>query len=682
MTEVELSDGTVLEFPDGMSREQIKAAIQKRFKPQQQAAPTGAPDIWSPEFEQAAYGVPADDKRRGWQKLLGLGADQRAAAFDVARARLLSDDEAVADAIKRRIPGSTGDGAGVTVGGQQFQVNPEGIDPADVAGFAAKTTAFLPAARLAGTAAGLTGRMALGGGAAAGTEVALQNAGGREHLDAGGVALAGLGGAGGELAGPLVSAIFRHAKQAAMPASQAVQKGREFLARMQAQGAIPEGQLATLGRRLDEVEAGVKPDDVLSEQEFGFLYTRGQKTGDYKQLRREEMLRTDPESQAGQIMRSVDERNTSRAFDAVDELTRRVAGGPPRDVVGAVDDASRSVRRQEGSLRERVGAAYERAGSAKAHVLDEGRPELPWRVRNALGDMDVTQDLTPATHRALQILDGTFSGANSRDISLQGIERARKQLGSLYDAARNPADRRGITLARKELDGWLDDVAERGLVQGDPEAIKLLKEARSLRGELGARFGDSRMGQQVDKIVRTMVEDGADPERLAQMIYGANEVSGPTARRALVRVKQALGDDKASWDQLRGAVLAKAMTRKTGDRVGLSRLEANLKQLLTQRPTLMKEILSPEELGKVQRLTAALGPLLKQADGRSSGTAERLFSMVRSVTSSIPGLGIAMRALTGPGQVAAAYRATAPVRPAFHSAVPGAAGAAWAGGQD
>ena len=59
----------------------------------------------------------------------------------------------------------------------------------------------------------------------------------------------------------------------------------------------------------DEVVAGASPQSVAGQSQ-GFQYTRGQKTGDFGQLSKEEMLRSS-QGQAGQMMRNVDTANNA-----------------------------------------------------------------------------------------------------------------------------------------------------------------------------------------------------------------------------------------------------------------------------------------------------------------------------------------------------------------------------------
>lgn len=57
MTEVELPDGTIAEFPDGMTPEQIKSAIQKKFPVQ--AAPAQVPQAAPQQSQQAPQSAPS-----------------------------------------------------------------------------------------------------------------------------------------------------------------------------------------------------------------------------------------------------------------------------------------------------------------------------------------------------------------------------------------------------------------------------------------------------------------------------------------------------------------------------------------------------------------------------------------------------------------------------------------------
>lgn len=255
--------------------------------------------------------------------------------------------------------------------------------------------------------------------------------------------------------------------------------------------------------------------------------------------------------------------------------------------------------------------------------------------------------------------------------SLKDIDQTRKLLRSNYDKAANATDRMAVTRIIKEFDNWLDDSAAAGLVRGDESAIKLLKDARTLRTEYGRRFGDTgEFATRFDTVVRTMVADGADPETLAKAIYGGSQVSQSWANRALLRVDAALGDNPAAKAELRAAVLTKLMQTKGGDTVGLQALQSNLKQLLVGTPTLARNILGPEGVHQAGRLIKAMEPLLATVDKRSSGTAERMWRYLTGYARNIPLLGPMVDSAMQEAQLPSAIRAVSPLTLGRPSVVP------------
>lgn len=383
-------------------------------------------------------------------------------------------------------------------------------------------------------------------------------------------------------------------------------------------------------------------------------------------------MREEPLMQTPRMV-EVSRQNAEAANRGVTNIARTVAGGEVDTAPGAVARATDVVRAQERELRGKVNAAYDRFRETKAYVPDHEAWNVPRRVKKALTDFDVTPGTTPNAARALEIVQETF-GDTQTALSARNIDVARRKLRNLGVA--NAADGKARNIIIREMDQWLDDAVQNGLVNGDPQAIQFLKDARKLNTDLSRRFGDMGIGKDVDRIVGRMLQQDATVDELARMIYGAGQVSAPTATRALQRVKAAMGQGaKPEWDQLRAQVLRSAMTGRGDQPLGVRAIHNNLSELLTNRPEMMKTLFRAEELAAVKRLTFSMKPLLREVDNRSSGTTERLMRMVGSTLSKYP----LIRTILGPVQEAAettaANRALTPLLPKRSPAVPAAAAA-------
>lgn len=611
--------------------------------------------IYGPSFGKASQ----IESQPGYMRTLLAGA--------------IGSDQDLARNIQQTVPGSaleeseTGRPLVRLGNGDAYEVNPEGLDPSDVMRFASKAASFLPAARGAAAMPNIAARAGVGAGLSAATEAGSQLAVGREQIDPAEVAFAGAGGAAGEVIGPLSSAIFGGATRR-LPRAEAVRRARVVLAD-RAEG-LPEDAAVQIGQRLDEIELGGSPDDLIGEAEFGFQYTKGQRTNDMRTLMQEERLSQTP------AMLDVQRRNVDTANSAVRGLARKVAGGEVDTAPGAVSRATEAVQGEHKALKGQVDAAYARFRDTSAQVGPDAAQQLPKRLTDALADTNIDPINTPGAARAVEVVNKAFGksafegeGALSA-LDAKRIDQVRRQLRTIGGS--NPSDKRAVNLVIREMDGWLDDAVEQGLVSGDPKAIEFLKEARKLNTDLAKRFGESGMGKDVDRIVGKMLGRNATADELARTIYGATQVSSPVATRALQRIKVAMASKPEVWNQLRAQVLRSAVTGKGDANLGVQAIHGNLKELLINRPELMKSLFNPGELQTVQRMVAAMEPLLRQIDKRSSGSAERMMRMMAPYVTKFP----VIRQLFDYGQqaseTAAVRRSLAPLAPPRGNAVPAA----------
>lgn len=554
--------------------------------------------------------------------------------------------------------------------GERYNVNDPGFNVSDAEGLVANAAAFTPAGRIALAAPSVGGRMALGGMASAGTDAAMQLAttGRIDPMRAG---AAGAFGSGAEAVAPFMASLFRAAKTGSMSRQELILRGRQQLAQMKAQGVDDDTAMA-LGRELDQIQAGGKPDALLAEAEFGLRYTQGQKTGVPAMLAREGALRRDP-GRAGQIMDDNAQWNYQRAIGAVDELQQGITGRGGRvDPPSAVARAADTVRSEADNLRGQVDDAYSRFRNTKAYVGADTQRVLPGRMQRALRDIDLSPQTTPSGSRAVQLVSEEF-GDPSMAMSAAKIDGFRRRLRSLQGTTKNPTDAKAVKRVIGEFDAWLDESAMQGLVGGDQQAITLLKDARKLRSEFGMRFGDSGpYGKRFDSVVQAMVDGKADPEAMARMIYGASQVSSVWANRALARVNMALGKNPQAKAELQAAVLSKLVEGGRGETVTLAQLQGNLRKLLRENPTLARNVLGAEGVHKLGRLTSALTPLVNPPRGANPKMMDQLWRYVTNAATGVPVLGTMVEAIRSAGRAPAATRALQPLVPARSGIVPAA----------
>lgn len=696
---VGLPDGrkVVVNAPEGATQDQIFAFAKQSAPnlpavsaPVDAAAPEGEPGLLSRTVDRvksAVKGNAAEDLPDVFgtdfeSEVKAAGKSPLLFAAKQLPNTLFGGDEKVAQGILDRVPGTrldqdiNGNPIIVTEGGKRFFVNKPGLDPNDVLRFAGIAASFTPAGRLARGASASTlaaggsrlaaggAAVATGGTAAGATDFGAQLAASGE-VDPTQTAFAIGGGSLAEVVAPVLGSIASKLRTANRRISgKDVQEARALLADSGVE--LAEADVPRLARALDQVRGGAKPADVLAESEFGLRFTRGQKLAAaddpaaFRELRTEEALRAST-GRGGDVVRGIDAGNERAARRALERVAGEVSGG--NGAPGQIDATARvadSVRQQAADLKDRVGEAFGAFRDTKAFIPDTEAATVPKRIADALSDFDLKPgtQLTGAA-RAAQLVEETFAN-RSVALSLKDFEQIRRRV--LNTPASSPSDRKALAIVRGQLDTWLDDVADRALVNGDEQAIDIIKQARGLRREFGQRFEKTDLGKRFDNIVKDMIAGNAPPEQLARAIFGAQEVAGPQAVTALRRVKAALGDDTEAFDQLRASVLNQIGRARNGSQKGVQALESNLKTLLVERPTLAKELFTGQQRDTLGRLASALNTINKVADRRSSGTAERALAFVEQQAQRLPFIGQFLAQFGQPG-TADALRSIASLAP-------------------
>ena len=106
-------------------------------------------------------------------------------------------------------------------------------------------------------------------------------------------------------------------------------------------------------------------------------------------------------------------------------------------------------------------------------------------------------------------------------------------------------------IAKRALDDWLDGAIDGALFSGDPEALNILKEARSARLEYGKRFGLTGPRDDAGKFVRKLLDQSTTPEEIARGIFGAARAYPQSATRIVTRLEGIFGADSAEMAAVR-----------------------------------------------------------------------------------------------------------------------------------
>ena len=601
-------------------------------------------------------------------------------------AALLGGDQDVERAVLKATPGASmsQDANGNPVvrlkNGERYYLNEPGLDINDLGRAAGKAMLFLPAAGAAGLATTTTGRILAGAAASGGTDALMQGgaslAGGDLTYDPKQGAIAtGLGGA-SELVPAALGAAYRGSKAALTSDTKAALLGQRVAQESNIPGKLTMEDLVALGRRYPEIQAGASPASALAESEFGFKLTQGQKTGNPSLLRREEMLRSlSGDTRASQQARGVYEAQEQNLADQAQRIQDYLAGGKsPSSPAEAAQTVMGSVRQQAADLKGQINDAYDVARTKNATIPLGHINDLSTKIRNSLQNIPVDSVLTPRTSRALDLLSEDMAKVSQpgvTGVNMRAVEAGRQKMMSAMDGA-SGADLKALKNVKDAYDQWVSDAFDKALISGDPDALQAVQQARSLRAQYGSRFQPKNPNDQGGKIVKRLLDDNASPDEMAQAIFGAGQLAPQASASVVQKLKAALGNDQDAWNAVRSAFINKAVTNRAGDTLGPQAIVGNLNRLLRERPELVKQLYSPDEIAKLQRFGTAMQSLIPPKEiARSSGTAERGLAYFNEYLSNVPGGKMLVNLLSTPGRLSAASKLTASVTQPISRWVPG-----------
>lgn len=664
MIRVQAPNGDVVQFPEGTDDATINRVMAQEYGPKPEpgiidrisaawkgdaAAPEAKTAFDSPEFVE---GRRAFRDRAGFFGSLGQ-------AFKELSASTIGDDEDLARALAATVPGSAveNDANGNPMirlpSGEAVYANRPGMDASDPLKFAGNVAAYLPAAR-AGQAIGgasLLGRASVTGIASAATNAAGQAAAGREQIDPGEVAITGALGAAGEVAAKAIPAAWS-AVRSRLPRNATVEQQAVKLAQEMGLPQPTNAQVRALAGAVDEINAGADPRAVLGQERFGFLYTTGQRLAPndprkFDVLAREEVLRQTPAEMVPTIgsapnapmaIRGAAQNNQDKLSEAVFRISRELGAGDdvltPAQAMGRVQQTAQA---QAEGLRSRVGAAYDAAAASnRAAVARDAATAIPDRVQAALREFDVNPQLTPATSRTLETMRKSVESLpeNVKGVTLRALEQQRRIINNNFGAAANATDRAALSVLRREYDAAIGEAFETALVSGDDAALATLKEARSLRAEVGRRFeGDA----QVDSFIIDLVEGNKTPDELVNVALGASNVSNAASARFIERLKLATAEDPGVLGAMRAAHFMKLVQAKTGEPLGMQAIANNIAATERNTGELVRQLYTPEQWRGVKQLAEAVQPLLQRGDFKNmTGGGQGLRGIIQMSMNRLP----------------------------------------------
>lgn len=301
-------------------------------------------------------------------------------------------------------------------------------------------------------------------------------------------------------------------------------------------------------------------------------------------------------------MKKAEREGVDAAYDAARSgkpLAPATEPTPPETTGDAIDRIARRLAGMEDDGAPRGGSGAPRP-SATASM-----PEPEMRVmRSRIGSAVVNHDISalPRTDRLLGELDGLVRSGEEQ-LPIRQLFEWRARASNARQAGGEEATAIGKMI--RQFDSDMTEAVERGLMSGDPQAVKLWRDAISANKEFAGRF------KSPDLVGALTAVDPANqfrlkvaPEAAANYIFGKAEMGlagRPELARELVKVRDLLGAGSAEWSALREEVFMRFARAGEGAMVGGTEQfsGANFKRAWAaannRNAPLMREMFSAEE---------------------------------------------------------------------------------------
>jgi len=275
-------------------------------------------------------------------------------------------------------------------------------------------------------------------------------------------------------------------------------------------------------------------------------------------------------------------------------------------------------------------ALFDEARANKARFPVKSLQTFIPGVERALSTYDVAD--MPKVQKRLSELNSIYTNALSgkkkvtmwTTADIQQLENVRRRIISNQPASVDKAQGAALNVLKGQLDRYMDDLFDSGMVSGDKNAIQAWKTARSAWTDYSKRFNE-------DKVVRKLVKDvRATPEEMKKWIFGASAVGAkPEAGRVVTALKDALtvrdpqtgkilqsGMDSPQFQALRHEILLDVMDpllRRDLASQNFAQFAVNYEKLVRDNPTVVKEVFDADSLKRLDDLAKSSRGVGKQS---------------------------------------------------------------------
>lgn len=415
-----------------------------------------------------------------------------------------------------------------------------------------------------------------------------------------------------------------------------------------ARAAIPASQSA---RSMARQAAQRNVDDA---SEFGVDLSRGQATRDFNtQAFEEDALTGGRGSGAQRAVAGQREAQREQVRAATENIQDRMAPSRVDDPFEAAESVGQAVATEAARRKAASQAAYDAAENMGGELAPEAVQGLSGRMRAVLDDAGAMEGVAvapdmPNVRRIMGRIDDLSNLRNAPPGDVVGIgwpavERIRKQINKTKASGE---EGRILGLMRRDMDEWLQQSIDDGLVSGSPKFIDALRSARGLWSQF------KNIDDNPQTIIRRMANREADSVEIANWIYGASKLGGNTKSAKVVReIKKIIGPDHPEYVALKRNILNRLFDDvRAGDVKTYGRLAGDINEFLNARGRdLAREMFTKAERRELGRFAEMLRNLTPQSTAtnpsRSGQTVMRRLS--DQMNKLAPMFGLAVGDLTG-----------------------------------
>lgn len=653
------------------------------FNPFEGVTTTVTPPVMS--AETSGLGIeklPAPTKDTGELSQAGLDFANSFKAFSAYMTT--TDPKALQDIVVKNIegsrPGTDAEGNPyVVIGGKPFYLNKPGISGADAVGFIGDLVQYAPVAKLSNMfKSGLNRIMTAVGGTgaiSAAKETGAQMMGSEQPFDVAKVGLDAVFGGVGQKLGDSLSSYIQSRRNVFDANGNYTQ---EFLNTMKMAGINlnefgDAGKQAiqtayqTLGRGFArQAQEATGAARVAEADVFDIPLTRGQATGDVRQIAREEAFRQGGRGALAQRRMS--------AFDIAQQekikegITQKL--GPdfaPR--VGLFTEQQQAggglyemIRGKAGEMKKAATDLYEQIDPTKVRVRAETLGDVETRIYNSLQESDliVSPTLTPKTTEMINQLKSIApqtEGAKITEVTLKQIEKKRREISNIARDAQG-TDASAARNVIREFDNWLDDAVNRGLAQGDAADLETLKRARSLYRNYATEFkpGSPKAADaDAQRAIVKIVQQDLTPTETMNIVFGASKLGdNQAASRIASKLKGIFGEESQEFERIRAAAFSRLFQDSQGNFKPASTIVREIDELTMGKGSAVgKELFTSDQLKRLRDFRSSVARTVVPAEAKNpSKTGYEMARLFEDITQ-VGGVGSMLSGVLS-GDVAAA----------------------------